>query len=60
MRIAIYQTKTNHHANRLVERFLMDDFEPQQMSTIALTLFKHKTKIGDEEVTNSPIHFVFC
>eukprot|EP00729_Bicosta_minor_P012257 gene12257-26108_t len=37
--------------SKLVERFLMDDFEPQQMSTFALTLFKHKTKIGDEEVT---------
>jgi Rab-like protein 2 len=36
--------------NRLVERYLMDDFEPQQMSTFALTLFKHTAKIDGEDI----------
>ena len=37
---------------RLVERFLMDDYEPRQLSTYALTVFRYQTKkemkIGNE------------
>lgn len=36
--------------SKLVERFLMDGYKPQQLSTYALTLFKHATKIGDRDV----------
>ena len=28
----------------------MDDYEPQQVSTFALTLFRHATKVGEEDV----------
>lgn len=36
--------------SKLVERFLMDGYQPQQLSTYALTLFKYKTNINDKEV----------
>jgi len=35
--------------SKLVERFLMDDYEPHQQSTYALTLFRHKCKIDTSE-----------
>ncbi|EGD82915.1 Rabl2a protein [Salpingoeca rosetta] len=36
--------------SKLVERFLMDDYKPHQLSTYALTLFKHTATVGDKEV----------
>lgn len=30
--------------SKLVERFLMNDYQPRQMSTFALTVFRHKQK----------------
>ncbi|KXJ21587.1 rab-like protein 2A [Exaiptasia diaphana] len=36
--------------SKLVERFLMDGYKPQQLSTYALTLFQYKTKVDDKEV----------
>ncbi|XP_031574440.1 rab-like protein 2A [Actinia tenebrosa] len=36
--------------SKLVERFLMDGYKPQQLSTYALTLFQYKTKVNDKDV----------
>uniref|UniRef100_T1JL66 Rab-like protein 2A n=1 Tax=Strigamia maritima TaxID=126957 RepID=T1JL66_STRMM len=36
--------------SKLVERFLIDEYKTQQLSTYALTLFQYKTKINDDEV----------
>lgn len=36
--------------SKLVERFLMDGYKPQQLSTYALTLFKYFTQIGDRDI----------
>eukprot|EP00761_Pharyngomonas_kirbyi_P011930 gb/GECH01011956.1/.p1 GENE.gb/GECH01011956.1/~~gb/GECH01011956.1/.p1 ORF type:complete len:188 (+),score=42.81 gb/GECH01011956.1/:1-564(+) len=36
--------------SKLMERFLMDDYKPQQMSTYALTLFEHTVELEGEEV----------
>lgn len=36
--------------SKLVERFLMDGYKPQQLSTYALTLFKYITKIEGRDV----------
>eukprot|EP01086_Lenisia_limosa_P017598 TRINITY_DN8930_c0_g1_i1.p1 TRINITY_DN8930_c0_g1~~TRINITY_DN8930_c0_g1_i1.p1 ORF type:complete len:194 (+),score=38.28 TRINITY_DN8930_c0_g1_i1:168-749(+) len=33
--------------SKLVERYLMDDFHPQQLSTYALTLFQHEAVLSD-------------
>ncbi len=33
--------------SKLVERFLMNDYVPRQMSTFALTVFRHKQKAED-------------
>ncbi|PNF22971.1 Rab-like protein 2A [Cryptotermes secundus] len=35
---------------RLVERFLLDGYKPQQLSTYALSLFRYHTKVEDESV----------
>ena len=35
---------------RLIERFLMDDYKPQQQSTFALTLFHYSAMIEGELV----------
>ncbi|XP_033101618.1 rab-like protein 2A [Anneissia japonica] len=37
--------------SKLVERFLMDGYQPQQLSTFALTLSTYNTKINGKEVT---------
>ncbi|KAK7494546.1 hypothetical protein BaRGS_00014199 [Batillaria attramentaria] len=37
--------------SKLVERFLMDGYKPQQLSTFALTLFNHKTEIDGQKVS---------
>ncbi|ESN90626.1 hypothetical protein HELRODRAFT_70637 [Helobdella robusta] len=36
--------------SKLIERFLLDGFKPQQLSTYALTLFKHRARIDDKDV----------
>eukprot|EP00038_Savillea_parva_P010859 m.193308 g.193308 ORF g.193308 m.193308 type:complete len:211 (-) comp18894_c0_seq1:148-780(-) len=36
--------------SKLVERFLMDDYEPQVDSTYALTLFRYKAKVDEKDV----------
>jgi Rab-like protein 2 len=35
---------------RLVERFLLDGYKPQQLSTYALSLFRYQTKVEDESI----------
>ncbi|XP_059177017.1 rab-like protein 2A [Physella acuta] len=37
--------------SKLVERFLMDGYKPQQLSTYALTLFNHKAQIDGKTVS---------
>ncbi|KAL9852932.1 rab-like protein 2A isoform 1-T1 [Geothlypis trichas] len=34
----------------LLERFLLDGFQPQQLSTFALTLYQHRARVGGQEV----------
>jgi hypothetical protein len=34
----------------LVERFLLDGYKPQQLSTYALSLFRYQTIVEDESV----------
>merc|ERR1712038_1295323 len=36
--------------SKLVERFLLDGYAPQQLSTYALTLYRYRTKVGDRDV----------
>ncbi|KAJ4444115.1 rab-like protein 2A isoform X1 [Periplaneta americana] len=36
--------------SKLVERFLLDGYKPQQLSTYALTLFRYPTKVEDEDI----------
>lgn len=36
--------------SKLVERFLMDGYQPQQLSTYALTLFRYNTKVNGVSV----------
>eukprot|EP01137_Pigoraptor_chileana_P034934 Opistho-2@28208 len=36
--------------SKLVERFLMDNYQPQQLSTFALTLFRYDCEIDDKDV----------
>ncbi|XP_022783009.1 rab-like protein 2A [Stylophora pistillata] len=36
--------------SKLVERFLMDGYKPQQLSTYALTLFQYKTRVDGIDV----------
>uniref|UniRef100_H2YY41 Rab-like protein 2A n=1 Tax=Ciona savignyi TaxID=51511 RepID=H2YY41_CIOSA len=37
--------------SKLVERFLMDGYKPQQQSTYALTLFNYETKINGKKIS---------
>lgn len=37
--------------SKLVERFLLDGYKPQQLSTYALTLFKHETKVNGQKIS---------
>lgn len=37
--------------NRLIERFLMDDYKAHQMSTYALTLFRYKTQVHNKDIS---------
>ncbi|XP_025782842.1 rab-like protein 2B isoform X7 [Puma concolor] len=49
--------------SKLMERFLMDGFQPQQLSTYALTLYKHtatvdgKTVLVDIKMTQKSFNF---
>lgn len=36
--------------SKLVERFLMDGYQPQQLSTYALTLFQYRTKVDNQDI----------
>ncbi|KAM3870601.1 RAB, member of RAS oncogene family-like 2 [Diretmus argenteus] len=36
--------------SKLMERFLMDEYRPQQLSTYALTLYKHTATVGNRTV----------
>ncbi|XP_014817347.1 PREDICTED: rab-like protein 2A [Calidris pugnax] len=36
--------------SKLLERFLLDGFRPQQLSTFALTLYKHRARVGGQAV----------
>merc|ERR1712083_846498 len=36
--------------SKLVERFLLDGYAPQQLSTYALTLYRYRTKVGTRDV----------
>jgi len=36
--------------SKLVERFLLDGYAPQQLSTYALTLYRYRTKVGPRDV----------
>lgn len=36
--------------SKLVERFLLDGYKPQQLSTYALTLFRHPTRVENESI----------
>ncbi|XP_072291409.1 RAB, member of RAS oncogene family-like 2 [Eucyclogobius newberryi] len=36
--------------SKLMERFLLDEYRPQQLSTFALTLYKHKASVGNKTV----------
>ena len=35
---------------RLVDRFLIDGYKPQRLSTYALSLFRHRTTVNGEKV----------
>lgn len=35
--------------SKLVERYLMDDYNPRQLSTYALTLFRKEILLGDDK-----------
>lgn len=37
--------------SKLMERFLLDEYRPQQLSTYALTLYKHTATVGNKTVT---------
>jgi len=37
--------------SKLVERFLMEDYNPRQLSTYALTLFRHTATVDDKKVS---------
>ncbi|XP_046453760.1 rab-like protein 2A [Daphnia pulex] len=37
--------------SKLIERFLLDDYKPHQLSTYALTLFRYKTQIQEKSVS---------
>ncbi len=34
--------------SKLIERYLMDEYNPRQLSTYALTLFRKEVKLDDE------------
>lgn len=44
--------------SKLMERFLMDGFQPQQLSTYALTLYKHTATVGGRTILVGEQHGV--
>ena len=36
--------------SRLVDRYLIDGFSPQRLSTYALNLFRHRTTLNEEKI----------
>uniref|UniRef100_A0A2K5YMV2 Uncharacterized protein n=1 Tax=Mandrillus leucophaeus TaxID=9568 RepID=A0A2K5YMV2_MANLE len=42
--------------SKLMERFLMDGFQPQQLSTYALTLYKHTTTVDGKTILVADIN----
>lgn len=42
-----------------MERFLLDGYKPQQLSTYALTLFRYPTKVENESVIVGKL-LLFC
>uniref|UniRef100_A0A287BH71 Uncharacterized protein n=1 Tax=Sus scrofa TaxID=9823 RepID=A0A287BH71_PIG len=42
--------------SKLMERFLMDGFQPQQLSTYALTLYKHRATVDGKTVLVGELH----
>ncbi|XP_045411251.1 rab-like protein 2B isoform X3 [Lemur catta] len=46
--------------SKLMERFLMDGFQPQQLSTYALTLYKHTATVDGKTVLVAPISSQSC
>ena len=45
-----YYTIRFYESRRLVERFLMDEYKPRQLSTYALTVFRHEARVGDQGI----------
>merc|ERR1712146_85675 len=45
--------------SKLVERFLMGDFQPQQLSTYALTLFRHEANVSGADGEQIPVDVDF-
>jgi Rab-like protein 2 len=43
--------------SKLVERFLMDEYTPRQLSTYALTLFRKEVRLEGEQVWLTSITF---
>merc|ERR1719471_2589175 len=37
--------------SKMVERYLRGNYEPHQLSTFALTVFRHQTSVGDQNVS---------
>ena len=35
---------------RLVDRYLVNGYKPQRLSTYALSLFRHRMKVNDEDI----------
>ena len=42
--------KIDYFDFRLVERYLVDGFTPQRLSTYALNLFRHRMTVSEEKV----------
>merc|ERR1711977_474139 len=45
--------------SKLVERFMMRDYQPQQLSTYALTLFRHEAEVPGPDGQNIPVDVDF-
>ena len=48
--ILTYVTFLQFYSIRLVDRFLIDGYKPQRLSTYALSLFRHRTTVNEEKV----------
>ena len=43
--------------SRLVDRYLIDGFSPQRLSTYALNLFRHRTTLNEEKILIGMFNF---